>query len=44
VDAIRQVATLAETYGSTYSSTDLIFGGEEEEPKINVKPGGGKRN
>ena len=31
LDAMRQVAKLAETYGTTYSSTDLIFGGEEEE-------------
>ena len=33
LDAMSQVAKLAETYGSTYSSTDLIFGGEEEEEK-----------
>ena len=31
LDALKQVAKLAETYGTTYSSTDLIFGGEEEE-------------
>ncbi len=29
-DAMRQVATLADRYGSTYSSTDMVFGGEEE--------------
>ena len=35
-DAMRQVALLAENYGSTYSSTELFFGfggdGAEEEP------------
>lgn len=31
IDAMRQVAKLAETYGTTYSSTELLFGGEEEE-------------
>lgn len=31
LDAMRQVAKLAETYGTTYSSTELIFGKEEEE-------------
>ena len=30
LDAMRQVAKLAETYGTTYSSTELIFGREEE--------------
>ncbi len=30
-DAIKQVATLADRYGDTYSSTDLVFGGESEE-------------
>ncbi|MEO1513583.1 MAG: type III secretion system chaperone [Bacteroidota bacterium] len=44
VDALRQVATLAENYGTTYSSTDLIFAPGTEEPKdeeekrINKKP------
>lgn len=33
LDAMQQVARLAETFGTTYSSTDLIFGGEEEEKK-----------
>ncbi len=33
LDAMSQVAKLAETFGTTYSSTDLIFGGEEEEEK-----------
>lgn len=31
IDAMRQVAKLAETYGTTYSSTELLFDGEEEE-------------
>jgi hypothetical protein len=30
-DAMRQVATLADRYGSTYSSTDMVFGGNTEE-------------
>ncbi len=29
-DALKQVATLADRYGDTYSSTDLVFGGESE--------------
>ncbi len=46
-DAIRQVAIAANNFGTTYSSTDLIFGGETEEsdptPKekdkrVNQKP------
>ncbi len=47
-DALRQVALLAENYGTTYSSTGLFFGldGAEEEPvekdtqdkRINQKP------
>ena len=27
-DAVHQVATLAENYGGTYSSSDLVFGNE----------------
>ena len=51
VDALKQVANLAHTFGSTYSSTDIIFGGgnqgedvpdEEKDKKINKKPGKGK--
>ena len=38
LDALRQVSKLAETYGTTYSSTDLIFGGEEEEQQEEEKP------
>ncbi len=30
-DALRQVATLANRYGGSYSSTDLVFGGDEQE-------------
>ncbi len=33
LDAMQQVARLAETFGTTYSSTELIFGGDEEEEK-----------
>ena len=29
-DAMKQVATLADRYGSTYSSTDFVFGGQQE--------------
>jgi hypothetical protein len=41
VDAMRQVVVLAATYGTTYSSTGLIFGGGfqgEEKPKVNESP------
>ena len=41
VDAMRQVVVLAATYGTTYSSTDMIFGGgfqEKEKPKVNESP------
>ena len=51
LDALGQVYTLAENYGTTYSSTLLIFGGgfddekdtenpKKEEKRINKKPGG----
>ncbi len=30
-DAIKQVATLADRYGDTYSSTDLVFGSSNSE-------------
>lgn len=33
IDAMRQVVNLAATYGTTYSSTDLIFGGGFEKKK-----------
>ena len=47
IDAMRQVVTLSENFGTTYSSTGLIFGsGEEEEKKeekrINKKPKSGR--
>ena len=29
-DAMKQVATLADRYGSSYSSTDFVFGGQEQ--------------
>ncbi len=42
-DAVKQVVRLADTFGTTFSSTEFIFGGENEEEKpaerINVKPG-----
>jgi len=47
VDALKQVAKLAENFGTTYSSTDLIFGGSEEKitPKrLNKSPTKGKRS
>ncbi len=43
IDAMQQVATLAENYGTTYSSTDMIFAPgmpEEEEKRINESPRG----
>jgi hypothetical protein len=30
-DALKQVATLADRYGDTYSSTDLVFGSGKSE-------------
>ena len=46
LDALRQVVNLADNFGSTYSSTGLIFAPEapEETPKINQSPSGGKKN
>lgn len=46
IDAMRQVVTLSNNYGTTYSSTGWIFGGgfEKEEPRINQSPSGGKKN
>ena len=42
IDALRQVVVLSDTFGTTYQSTGLIFGGgfeEKETPKrTNVKP------
>lgn len=44
-DAVKQVAAAAENFGTTYSSTDLIFGGgtteempAEKDKKVNQKP------
>lgn len=46
-DAVKQVAVAGQNFGTTYSSTDLIFGGgtteeapttSEEDKKINQKP------
>jgi len=37
IDAMRQVVILTTTYGTTYSSTDMIFGGgfeKKEKPKV----------
>lgn len=44
LDALQQVAKLAETFGTTYSSTGLIFGGEEEEEIPEEKKTGEKRS
>jgi len=45
IDAMRQVVILADTFGTTYQSTDMIFGGgQEEEPKVNESPLKEKRN
>ena len=40
VDAMRQVVILAETFGTSYQSTEMIFGDGQgaEEPKINQSP------
>ncbi len=43
-DAVKQVAVAGQNFGTTYSSTDLIFGGTQEteedskNKKINKKP------
>jgi len=47
IDAMRQVVVLAHTYGTTFSSTDMIFGGgfqEKEQPKVNQSPDGVKKS
>ena len=46
VDAMRQVVVLAETFGTSYQSTEMIFGSsrEEESPKINQSPIKEKKN
>ena len=49
IDAMYQVANLAHTYGTTFTSTGLIFGGgteegEEEEKRINQSPRKSKRS
>jgi len=45
LDALQQVVVLADTFGTTYSSTDLIFGGGskdqediKKEERLNKKP------
>lgn len=41
-DALKQVVRLSQTFGTTFSSTEFIFGGEDEESdkeRTNVKPG-----
>jgi hypothetical protein len=48
-DAMKQVVNLADTFGTTYSSTDLLFGADdqEEEPeekKLNISPRNGKKS
>ena len=51
IDAMDQVVRLADTFGSTYSSTELIFGGEaeeapesEEDKRINQSPRTNKKS
>lgn len=46
IDAMQQVVILANTFGTSYQSTDMIFGGEQEteQPKINQSPVKGKNN
>lgn len=47
VDAMYQVINLANTYGTTFSSTGLIFGGgdaEDGEKRINQSPRKSKRS
>ncbi len=46
VDAMNQVVSLADTFGTSYQSMELIFGGEQEseEPKINQSPIKEKKN
>ena len=51
IDAIKQVVNLADTFGGSYSSTDVIFnpGGNNEnqnskEGRINKKPKGKKKD
>jgi len=34
IDAMRQVVTLADNYGSTFSSTNVVFGDDEEIEEI----------
>lgn len=47
IDALMQVAKLADNFGTTYSSTDLIFGGKQdkiEQKRLNQSPSKGKRS
>lgn len=44
IDAMRQVVTLANTFGTSYTSTGWVFGGGFEEPKINKSPSKDKKN
>ena len=55
VSAVDQVVNLADTFGTTYASTSIMFGMRESElaldeeniekrHRINEKPGGGKSN
>ncbi len=36
-DALQQVTVLADTFGTSYSSTDLIFGGQNEKSEEQLK-------
>lgn len=45
LDAMQQVYSLAQTYGTTYSSTELLFGpAKPSEEKIPTPPPGEKRS
>ena len=46
IDAMKQVTNLSKTFGTTYSSTDLFFGGseEEQEKRINKSPSKDKKS
>ena len=48
IDALQQVVTLADNFGKSYSSSDLLFGGEpgeqDEKKRINESPAGKKRS
>ncbi len=44
IDAMRQVVTLAQTFGTSYTSTDWVYGSGFEKPKVNKSPSKDKKN